>query len=144
MATSARSIVVDCSALLPLILPDLPHAKQYAVALTRVAETGHVRLIIPQLCHLEMAAVIAKRVRGGSIAEVAAREFFEDVQNLALDTMIESYSVDELFDQAMAFGCQVADSIYVALAKDLGAELATLDTGMMQAAKQERLTLFAA
>lgn len=132
---ATETVVVDASALLPLILPDVPGRKRFAVDLVTDAEAGRIRLLVPQVCHLELAAAVTKKVRAGVIAVPAAAEFFELVDSLSLDTVVESMSARELFEAAMRLGCQVADSIYVEMARDLGATLATLDGGMLQACR---------
>lgn len=48
---ATETVVVDASALLPLILPDVPGRKRFAVDLVTDAEAGRIRLLVPQVCH---------------------------------------------------------------------------------------------
>lgn len=132
----ADRVVVDASALLPLVLSDTAERTDYAVAIIESASGGALELVIPQVCHLELAAVIAKKVRGGVITHATAQEFFAQLDDLGFELFVESFRYAELYEHAMKLGCQVADSIYLTLAQNLDLSIATLDGGMRQAAKQ--------
>jgi predicted nucleic acid-binding protein len=142
VAKSIDAVVVDASTLLALILPESKDRRLYALALARAAENGRVRLLIPQVCQLEMAAVLSRKVRAGVIAEVAAREFFAEVDSLALETIVETYHAQELFDLALQLGTQVGDAIYLRMARDMGASVASLDGGMTQGAAASGVAMF--
>jgi predicted nucleic acid-binding protein len=142
VANLADRIVVDASALLPLVLSDTPERTDYAAAIIDRAAGGALALVIPQICHLELAAVVARKVRGRALSDALAQEFFEQLDGLGFELFVESFRYSELYDNAMALGCQVADAVYLTLAKDPDLSIATLDGGMRQAAKQAGIPVF--
>lgn len=136
-------VVVDASALLPLVLPDTADRTDHAVILIERASAGRLELVIPQVCHLELASVLARKVRSKAVARSQVEEFFAQLDELGVQVFMETLRYDELFEQAMFLGCQVADSIYVRLAHDLDLSLATLDSGMRQAARASKVAVYA-
>ena len=52
------------------------------------------------------------------------------------ELFVESFLYSELYARAMALRCQVADAIYLSLARELDLSIATLDGGIRQAARQ--------
>jgi predicted nucleic acid-binding protein len=60
---------------------------------------------------------------------------------VSLDTVVESFTGGELFALASKFGCQSNDAIYLQLAQELGASVATLDDGMLQGARPQAASL---
>lgn len=142
MASATESIVVDASVLLALLLPETPDRIAYATALVTRAHRGEVAMVLPQLAHIEIAAVVARKVRGNVITSDQAEAFFGDLADLAIESIIGAYSAEELYQHAMNLGCQVADAIYLRAAADNGFGLATLDGGMRQGAKALKLELF--
>ena len=138
----ADRIVVDASALLPLVLSDTADRTDYAAAIVERVASGTLDLVIPQICHLELAAVIARKVRSGTLTHTAAAEFFEQLDALGFELFLESFRYSELYALAMALHCQVADAIYLSLARELDLSIATLDGGMRQAARQAGISVF--
>lgn len=138
----AERVVVDASALLPLVLADTAERTDYAAAIVERVADGALVLVIPQVCHIELAAVIARKVRSGALTHATAAEFFEQLDALGFELFVESFRYSELYAQAMALGCQVADAVYLSLARELGLPIATLDGGMRQAARRLRIEVF--
>ena len=60
-------------------------------------------------------------------------------RDISLETHGMQVDVEALCNQAARFGCQVRDSAYVERARAEGLELATLDGGMLQAARVAKL-----
>ena len=133
---------MDASALLPLVLPDTPGRTDYAVAIVERVAGGELDFVIPQICHLELAAVIARKVHSGALNHSKARDFFEQLDGLGFEQFVEACRYSEFYGQAMALNCQVADAVYVTLAAQLDLALATLDGGMRQAAKQAGVSVY--
>jgi predicted nucleic acid-binding protein len=132
-------VVVDSGALLALVLPDTEERTGYAKALVRATLAGAVELVLPQVCHLELAAVTARRMRSGDVTSARVQEFFESIDELGSVVYLESFHFSEMFAMAVRYGCQVADAVYLNLAEELGVSVATLDGGMRQVAKQARI-----
>ena len=141
-ASLAERVVVDASALLPLVLPDTPDRVNYAVAVVERVAGGALDLVIPQICHLELSAVIARKMRGGALQASVAKDFFEQLDGLGFEQFVETFRYGEFYARAMALNCQVADAVYVTLAAQLGLALATLDGGMRQAARQAGVQVY--
>lgn len=129
-------MVVDASALLPLALSDTPARTDYAAALIERTARAELELVIPQICHVELAGVITRKVRSRALTNATAQEFFEQLDGLGFELFVESVRYGELYAHAMELGSQVADAIYLSLARELALPIATLDGGMRQAAKQ--------
>jgi len=138
----ADRVVVDASALLPLVLSDTSARTDYAAAIIERTARGELELVIPQICHLELAGVIARKVRSRALTDATAQEFFEQLDGLGFELFVESFRYSELYANAMELGSQVADAIYLSLARELDLAIATLDGGMRQAAKQAGIAVF--
>lgn len=130
---SSSLLVVDSSVFIALVVKETAERRRYAEGVVRLANSGRVRMVIPQLCRLEVAAVVTRRMRRGEIKADQVRDFLERFDMMALDLVVESFDALALHERAVALGCQVADAVYVDLALGMGAALATLDDGMAQA-----------
>ena len=135
-------MVVDASALLPLVLSDTAERTDYAAAIVERAASDALELVIPQMCHFELAAVLSRKVRSRVVSNATAQEFFEQLDALGFELFVESFRYSELYDRAMAMNCQAGDAIYLTLAQDLDLPIATLDGGMRQAARQAGIAVY--
>ena len=86
---------------------------------------------------------MARKLRSGTLVNRQAEEFFEQLDGLGFELVVESFRYSEFCSQAMALNCQVADAVYVTLAAQLDLALATLDGGMRQAASQPGVSVYA-
>lgn len=140
---SIDRLVVDSSVFIALVVAETAERRRYAEGVVQQALTGRTRMVIPQLCHLEVASVITRRVRRRELDADIARDFLERFQALQLELVIESYDALGLHDEAQRIGCQVADLVFVRLASELQVPIATLDDGMRQACAVEKVPVLA-
>ena len=86
-----------------------------------------VRLIVPDLFWAEFGNVLWKAVRKRRVSEESAREAVEQTRQLGIAATPTEGLLDQALSIAVASGQTVYDSLYVALAVHLGAEMITAD-----------------
>lgn len=137
-----KSVVLDASAALQLILPDTAAAFDAAGSLYTDLAAERIKAHVPVIFFNEVAAVIARAVRGKRITPPQAESFLNVMAATPLVLQIEVLSAGDGYERAMRWGCQVADGAYLGLALDLGAPIATTDRGLMTAARSNKAKLF--
>lgn len=137
-------VVVDSGFILEAILPTSKHSQEQAQHLIEKLQNGDIEAVVPWLFYAEIAAVCAKRVRARRLDKELAEEFLDGFMSLPIDIDLRLEGPLQLFQDAMQVGSQVYDTMYITLAKSMGLPVATVDKGMQQAAKAERVTLWAA
>lgn len=136
-----KSVVLDASAALQLILPDTAAAFDAASVLFADLAAERVKAQVPVIFFNEVAAVIARAVRGERITPPQAESFLAVMAATPLVLQIEVLSARDWYERAMRWGCQVADGAYLGLALELGAPIATTDRGLMTAARSNKAKL---
>ncbi|TWT45289.1 tRNA(fMet)-specific endonuclease VapC [Phycisphaerae bacterium RAS1] len=135
-------IVVDASVAAKWLLPEA--GEQEAQALLDSEE----RLAAPESIRIEVAGAVIKRYRSGKLEETDARSRCAFWQSL-IDSRLQLFPVEALFDRAMALAFQLKhglpDCLYLAAAGDIGAGLITADRTLFERGKavHERITLLA-
>jgi len=116
-------IVVDASALLEFLL-NTDAAQKVATRILDGGETLHA----PHLLDLEVAQVLRRYERAGSLSAARARYAFDDLA----DMLITRYPHDFLLTRVWALRRNVTayDAVYLALAEVLGATLVTRDRAL--------------
>lgn len=98
-------------------------------------------LIVPEFCILECTNVLWKYVRFHGVALTTAESLVEDLTGLPLTT----YAITDYLKRALVIGVThqlaVYDSVYIALAEQLGYPLITDDARQATAASAEGVTL---
>ena len=127
-----KVIVADTSALIRLYLPDGPIPdgfEDYVDSAWRAEAT----LVVPELALPEVAQVLWKKQQSDYISESEADEILSAV----LDLPIEVVGHRELLVEAIAFArlhsLTVYDSLFLALARKMKAELITADEKLKRA-----------
>lgn len=136
-----KSVVLDASAALQLILPDTAAAFDAASVLFADLAAERVKAHVPVIFFNEVAAVIARAVRGKRITTPQAESFLAVMAATPLVLQIEVLTAGDWYERAMRWGCQVADGAYLGLALELGAPIATTDRGLMTAARSNKAKL---
>ena len=131
-------LVVDASVALAWLFDDEaePHADR---ALGLLEEDG---ALVPHLWHLEMRNSLLVAERRGRLSPAEVKERLDALRSLPIRTDEES-DLQSAFDLARAHGLSFYDALYLELAKREGAELATLDGALGQAAVAEGVPLSA-
>lgn len=100
-----------------------------------------VTIHVPEFCLLECVNVLWKEVRFNNVLPEVAAEHVTDLQALVLTVV----SVTHLLPRALEIGVKhqlaVYDSVYIALAEQLGFALITDDSRQSEAAVKEGITL---
>jgi predicted nucleic acid-binding protein len=121
-------IVVDASVAVKWFIPEA--GEEAAAKLLG----GKKRLIAPTLIRLEVTGAIIRRFREGHLSEKKAREGTQAWEAMLQHRVVRLVPDAELFDDAvhMAFLAKhtLADCLYLAVAKGLGALVITADKPM--------------
>lgn len=127
---SARTLVVDASAVAGWLLPD-----ETGLDLRRLA-AAHAVFCAPWLLWAEFRNILIVNERRGRLPQGMAEQLIEAVEGLGieLDTAPSNAGVLAL---ARRHGLTAYDALYLDLAIRRDASLATLDTKLAQAARAE-------
>lgn len=133
-------MVVDNSALLPLFLPD--EADDYAQLVMRQHSSGE-KLIAPSLCLLEFGNGILKALRQNRLttAEAAFSHRRFSVLPISFRDFVVPSTLPRIHELARRRSLSFYDALYLALALDEGARLASLDGALQDAARSEGVVL---
>ena len=96
--------------------------------------------IVPQLWHYEIRNALLMAERRGRVTREQITERLHSLRELPILTNQEP-DFDAAFYLARAHNLSFYDALYLELAKRIEAPLATLDTGLLQAATAEGLEL---
>jgi predicted nucleic acid-binding protein len=106
--------------------------------------SGDVQAVVPWVFFYELASVCARKVRARRLDAETVALFFELLTQSGFQLDLALSGPGELYAQAMAMGCQVADSIYLGVAKAQDLPLATVDGGLRTAARSAGVELWKA
>ena len=123
----SETLVVDASVAIKWFLPE-PDAEP-AVALLRA---GH-RLIAPDLLWIEVASVLWKVARRGSLTAEEAERMISDAAAFPVEIIDSGMLLTEALRIATATDRTVYDSLYVALAVRQDAVMVTADERLVNA-----------
>lgn len=121
-------IVLDASALVPLLLEDASRAPRIRAWLAAASDSLHA----PHLIDLEVLSALRRMVRRGSISEERARFAMRGLRVLVLTRYPHAPLIGRVWAQRA--NLSVYDAAYVALAEALEARLGTLDQRLARAA----------
>jgi predicted nucleic acid-binding protein len=128
---------VDVSAVLAKIIPDQttePILEFWARL------TLDDAIVVPALLYPECTSVLRSKVAEGILDEPSARAMLHDVLALPLRVVTDVRQFDLAFDIATKTGRRTAyDMQYVAVAVLERCEMVTLDGGVYQAAREQRI-----
>lgn len=124
-----KMVVVDCSVIVPWFFPEENSAASQKVF--DQYRTNRIICCAPALLHAEFGNVVWKKVK----RKLCSGDHATVQINLFLKSGIKFYRCDEIlpdaFNMANLLNCSVYDALYCALAKMLKAELATLDSRLI-------------
>ena len=129
-------LVVDASVVMAWLFDDEDEPRADKV-LERLAEEG---ALAPRLLNLETRNTLLVAERRGRLSAEAVDERMDALQGLPIRTD-EEPDLQSAFDLARAYDLSFYDALYLELAKREGAELATLDRVLSQAAIAEGVPL---
>ena len=131
-----RNVVADNSALVPLFLPD--ESGEYSLSLLGMVMNGAV-MKMATLCQIEFGNVIATSVRRRRLTHAEAAFAHKKFSELPMEFVdyVTSATMPAIHDLAVRRDLSFYDALYLALAMDERAILATLDKPLKQAAIAE-------
>ena len=90
-------------------------------------------MIVPDLFWLETAGALCKAVRRDDCQPSEAHQALLDLQQLPLQTMASTKLVNSAQRIAIQYGRSIYDSVYVALAREIGSDFVTADEKLANA-----------
>jgi predicted nucleic acid-binding protein len=128
--------VLDASVSAGWIIPD--KSTDYAIQVRQRLAEGE-RALVPGLWAIEMANVLAKAVRHGTLAANDAEDALGQLQILfipgpKMEVELTAPAVWQVYDAARKYQLSAFDACYLELAQREGLPLATLDRGLRAAA----------
>lgn len=126
--------VVDVSVIMAFLLNE-PYTDN-AIALFRQANLPN-QLCVPDFATAECVNVLWKQVRFQGMAQMTAEQLIADLLALPLSY----YAVGHGYADALRYQLAIYDSVYIALAKQLGYPLITVDQRQATAAATENVTV---
>jgi len=107
-------------------------------AADRLLQSG-VRLIAPDLIHVEMASIAAKQVRRRGAPPELARGALAGLRTMLTESVPLTELVDEAFELAVKHGFSAYDGTYLALARERGLVVVTADVKFARKAAEAGL-----
>ena len=135
--------VLDASVSAGWLIPD--KSSEYAIQVRQRLAEGE-RAIVPALWAIEMANVLAKAVRHGTLSTEDAENGVAQLQILLIpgskiEVDLTAPSVWNVYDAARRYQLSGYDACYLKLAQEQGLPLATLDKGLRAAATRAGVAL---
>lgn len=137
-------IVVDASVALSWVLPDTDEHHRYSAAVAQASLRQGRRLIAPSVFHVECSYVLLKRGRAGRWGEARIAEGAEVIDAFSVQPHAVRQSIAAQVRFAVRHHVQGYDALYLALALQAEADLATFDGGLRSAARAAGVGLFKA
>lgn len=135
---------MDASVALAWFLPDeKPAVLEYAHSVLDLLNREAHQAVVPAVWHMEVAAVLLRRLRARSLAEKVFNQALRTFAALPLETHNEAPAVGEIVDIARRYQLQAGDAIYFDLAYASDLPIATVDGGLRAAAKAHDVKFFA-
>lgn len=127
------SVYLDASVLVPLFIDDIFTARSRAFL-----QSGP-EILVSDFARAEFASVVGRAVRTGDIADAQALAVFRDFDTWAetspaAETTAQDVRTTEAWLRRLDLNLRAPDALNIAIAKRLGASLATFDHRMAEAA----------
>ena len=131
-----KTVVIDNSALIPLFLAD--ESPDYSRSIIKLAAEG-VQLLSPSFWLAEFGNTLATCVRRQRITPAEAAHAYHKLAELpvAVVEYLDWKKLPAIHDVAVRCELSFYDALYLTLAMDEGARLATLDKALIRAAERE-------
>jgi len=123
--------VADASVTTTWIFPDEEPVLQKEMELQRAS----IRIHVPSIWPLEMANVIVSALRRGRFPEHRIDEAVDYLAGLPVSVEQDPAEISTLVGLATAYRLTADDAAYLELALRLGVPLATMDDGLLEAAR---------
>ena len=137
-------IVVDACVGLAWVLDDSEERHRYGAEVAQAGLERRRQLIALMAFHAECSYVLLKRGRAGRWGEARIAECAELIDFFAVKPYAVQQSIVSQVRFAVRHHVQGYDALYLALAMQTGAALATFDSGLKMAARIAGVELFQA
>jgi predicted nucleic acid-binding protein len=128
---SARSIVIDTSAIIRLFIPDGPLPEEIIESLES-AERGEVDLVSPELMSAEFYQVILKKENKSFINAQEANEILENFRHLPITYLSHDPFLSGAGDIARKFNTTIYDGLFLSVAERTKSRLISADDLMLR------------
>jgi predicted nucleic acid-binding protein len=119
------SLIVDASVAAKWLLAEADSDR--AAALFQAWIAGRIGLLAPEILPAEVCSSLWKRVMRGLLPAAEARRLQSQFSNLGIPLHPIAGLAGDAFDMALQFRHSVYDGLYLALARETGAEFITAD-----------------
>ncbi len=133
-------IVIDCSILMAVLLPDEQHP--FALNIFEQARENQQELLIPSFLYIEANNVLLMASRRKRIEENKLNDYLKRISNLPVVVDNAAFlpkKQTELTRFAQKNGLSIYDAVYLELAMRKNCPLATLDKSLRHAAEMSGL-----
>jgi predicted nucleic acid-binding protein len=134
-------IVVDASIVLAWVLPDSEASQRHAARIAEAAISGAEALAAPRLLVTECSYRLLKHGRTHRWGEAKIAECAEFIDAFGLRYYDNTSTLAGVVRFAVRHHVQGYDAVYLGLAMQLDAPLATLDGGLRTAARSAKVAL---
>ncbi len=137
------SFVLDASVALLWLVPQTnPTGVDYADATLNSLKESQA--LVPSLCALEIANVVAKVESKGIVTEADSQRFITLLGrlNIVTDPATAAHALGDTLNLARRYKLSTYDAAYLELALRAGLPLATLDAGLTKAAAKAGVLIF--
>lgn len=128
-------IVVDASVALAWVLPDIQSNQRYSTAIAKAGLDRTEELLAPRLLTTECSYRLLKYGRRNRWGEAKIAESAQVIDLFNIRCFDNADAVASLVRFAVRHHVQGYDAVYLGLAMQLGAKLATLDGGLKTATR---------
>lgn len=134
-------IVIDSSIALAWVLEEAPDKARAAADIYHAAMAGQVDLVAPHWMRAECAYVLLKKGRSARWGEAKTAEYAEFIDSVPVRYLNTGAPIASHIRFAVRHNVQGYDAVYLGLAINLGASLATFDGGLKSAARRASVEL---
>lgn len=130
-------LVLDASVTLAWFLEgDSAAQREYALGIAKLIEADMPSLIVPGEWHTEMGSTLVREWRADRLSTTALNAAISRLDQLPIETHHRAHTPGEIVKLAIKYHLAGYDALYLDLAHTLGVPLATIDRGLVAAARR--------
>ncbi len=136
------ALVLDASVALAWFLEgDSEPQRGYAQGIGELIADEHPTLIVPSVWHVEVGSALIRDRRAGRIGADALVSALSRLEQLPIETHHQAYAPRQIVRLAVHYHLAGYDALYLELADKLRLPLATIDRGLVAAARRRDIAL---
>ncbi len=138
----AAAIVLDASVTLAWFLEgDSEQQRSKAQHIGELIAAERPALVVPSVWHIEVGAALIRDRRAGKLGAEALAAALSRLEQLPIETRHLLYTPSKVVKLAERYHLAGYDALYLDLADTLDVPLATIDRGLVAAARRHRVLL---